>query len=101
MNTLPIRFTEEALREISGIVRRKKIPESYGLRVGASGTGCSGVKFIIGFDSEKPGDSIFHIDGIQVLIEKKHFLFLAGLKIDFLDSDTERGFVFEADTMRP
>jgi Fe-S cluster assembly iron-binding protein IscA len=30
----------------------------------------------------------------QVLIEKKHFMHLLGLKVDFIDTEKERGFLF-------
>lgn len=98
MSRLPVRFTERALDEISGIMLRKNIPAGYALRVGAAGAGCSGVRFIIGFDTEKPGDASFEVNQVKVIIEKKHFLHLAGMKVDFLENETERGFVFESDS---
>lgn len=97
MKILPVRFSEKAVQEISCIIQRKNIPPDYGVRIGASGSGCSGVRFILGFDSDKPGDAVYEVNGFKVLIDKKQFLFLAGMKIDFLDSDTERGFVFDKD----
>jgi iron-sulfur cluster assembly protein len=97
MKMLPVRFTESALQEIAGIIQRKNIPDHYGVRIGASGSGCSGVRFILGFDNEKPEDAVFEMDGFKVLVEKKQFLFLAGMKIEFIDSEAERGFVFEKD----
>jgi iron-sulfur cluster assembly protein len=97
MKMLPVRFSETALQEIEGIIHRKKIPGNFGVRIGASGSGCSGVRFILGFDNEKPGDAVFETERFRVLVDKKQFLFLAGMKIDFINTETERGFVFEKD----
>jgi iron-sulfur cluster assembly protein len=97
MKILPVRLTEAAMREISGIMEKKGIPEGYGLRLAASGGACAGTKYIIGFDQEKEGDSTFEMNSFRVFIEKKHFMLLAGMKVDFVDTAGERGFVFEPD----
>ena len=72
----------------------KNIPEGYGLRIGVKGGGCAGVSFFIGFDQNKPTDDIFFVSDFQVFIEKKHFMHLLGVKVDFINSETERGFLF-------
>jgi iron-sulfur cluster assembly protein len=97
MKMLPVRLSDAAIREISSIMERKNIPAGYGLRLGVKGGGCAGVQFLIGFDQPKPGDEHFSESGFLVFIEKKHFLHLAGMKVDFLDNEKERGFVFESD----
>ena len=97
MKILPVRLTDAAVREVRAIMEKKGIPPGYGLRIGASGGACAGTRYIIGFDHEKEGDCCFIVDSIPVFIEKKHFLLLAGIKIDFLDTNEERGFVFEPD----
>lgn len=97
MKMLPVRISDAAKREISSIIERKKIPSDYGLRLGIKGGGCAGVQFVIGFDQMKMGDEQFSDHGFPVFIEKKHFLHLAGIRVDFVDNEQERGFVFEAD----
>ncbi len=77
-------------------MEKKKVPDGYGLRLAVQGAGCSGVRFVIGFDKAKAGDEIFSEDGIPVFIEKKHFLHLIGTQVDFIDTSSERGFVFQS-----
>jgi iron-sulfur cluster assembly protein len=96
LKTLPVFITEAAKREISTIMDKKKIPDGYGLRLAVRGAGCSGVSFVIGFDKSKEGDEIFCEDSIPVFIEKKHFMHLIGSKVDFIDTASERGFVFSS-----
>lgn len=92
-----MKFTDAALQEISSIMEKKNIPEGYGLRLAVKGGGCAGVSFIIGFDLPKDSDEQFIEQGIRVFIEKKHFMHLAGMQVNFVDSHSERGFIFESD----
>lgn len=90
----PITITEKAEFEIKNIIANKNIPENYFLRVGVKGGGCGGISYALGFDKPKTDDQQFKIAGIQVLIEKKHFMFLIGMQIDFFEGDEARGFTF-------
>lgn len=92
----PFGITEKALKEINIILREKNIPGDYSLRVGIKGGGgCGGASFLLGFDQKKEGDEVFMIQGISVLMEKKHAMFLAGKEIDFEDGAVARGFIFK------
>ncbi|MCG8476931.1 MAG: iron-sulfur cluster assembly accessory protein [Cytophagales bacterium] len=92
---LPIDITPKALEEIKHILNKKNIPSDYCLRVAVKGGGgCGGAQFVLGFDKEKPQDSVHSIDGIKVLIEKKDTMFLIGKVIDFHEDSESRGFYF-------
>jgi iron-sulfur cluster assembly protein len=91
---IPIKITEKAQAEIKDIMANKKIPSDYSLRVGVKGGGCGGMSFLLGFDKPKDGDQQFEVEGIPVLIEKKHYMFLMGMQVDFFEGDEARGFTF-------
>lgn len=91
---IPIKITPKAEVEIKNIMTTKNIPSDYHLRVGVKGGGCGGMSYSLGFDKPKPDDQQFEIDGIQVLIEKRHYMFLMGMQIDFFEGDEARGFTF-------
>jgi iron-sulfur cluster assembly protein len=91
---LPVTITQAAIGEVKSIFAKKQIPDNYGLRIGTSGGGCSGVSYIIGFDIQHEKDDVFFIEGITILIDKKHAMFLWGIEVDFVDKPEERGFVF-------
>jgi iron-sulfur cluster assembly protein len=95
MIPLPVHLTPAAKREIGAIMTRKMVPAEYGLRLGAVGSGCSGIRFVIGFDLKRDNDVAFDAEGISVFIEKKEILYLAGMQVDFVDTEYERGFIFE------
>ncbi len=92
---VPFNLSEAALAEIVSIFKTKNIPDGYGLRVGIRGGGCSGISYLFGFDKKQNSDEEFEIEGIPVYVEKKHFMYVAGLNIDFEDGVHARGFVFE------
>lgn len=96
---IPISLSEQASKEIKHIFETKNIPSNYALRVGVKGqSGCSGVNYVLGFDEKQENDQLFDVNGIQVVISKKDFMHLLGVKVDFLEDESVRGFVFKTDS---
>ena len=91
----PVEITPAALREIRAIIARKAIPDGYALRIGMKGGGCGGMSFLLGFDHPRPEDDQYELNGLAVLIEKRHLMYLLGMQVDFEDSTHARGFVFQ------
>jgi len=89
----PVEITDRALEEVKNILKTKGIPEGYGLRIATKGMGC-GVGFKLGFDKKKDTDEEYFLEGVQVLIQKREMLFLAGKKVEFYDESDGRGFIF-------
>ncbi|MFZ2907371.1 MAG: iron-sulfur cluster assembly accessory protein [Cyclobacteriaceae bacterium] len=90
----PVTISAKAAAEIRKIMQTKNIPEGYSLRVGVRGGGCGGVALIIGFDKQKPSDLAYTIDGIPVVVDKKHTMYLIGKEVDFHEDADARGFMF-------
>lgn len=93
-NLQPVSLTSRAAQEVLNIMRTKNIPQGYALRLGVKGGGCGGVSLIIGFDKQKPTDLTYQVDGVTVLVDKKHTLYLIGKKVDFYEGADARGFLF-------
>ena len=91
---LPLTITQLALNQIALIKGTKNIPEGYGLRVGVRGSGCSGTSFVLGFDQKKEGDNEYLVAGLPIYIEKKQVLYVAGVELDYEDSEEVTGFIF-------
>lgn len=76
-------------------MQTKKIPPGYGLRVGIrGGSGCGGHQLILGFDKPKDTDITYSQQGIQLLVDKKHVLYVIGKEVDFYEGGDAKGFVF-------
>lgn len=93
INFQPVTLTPKAAEEVRKIMQTKNIPADYGLRVGVRGGGC-GVSLLIGFDKRKENDQSYTIEGIPVLVDKRHTMYVVGKEIDFYEGDEGRGFMF-------
>ena len=92
---MPVKITSQATAQIKVIMQEKNIsPDTYGLRIGIRGGGCSGTSFFLGFDTPKAGDELHTLEEIPVYIEKKHVMYLLGLEVDYEQSEHESGFIF-------
>jgi iron-sulfur cluster assembly protein len=88
-------LTEKAMSEVRKIMSQNNIPETYGLRVGVKGGGCSGLSYSLGFDKEaREGDKIITKDGVQLFVDPKSLFYLSGTELDYTDGLNGKGFVF-------
>ena len=90
----PVTISPKAAEEIRKIMQTKNIPADYSLRVGIRGGGCGGVSLMIGLDKKKETDLSYFEQGIPVLVEKKHTMYIIGKEVDFYDGADARGFMF-------
>ena len=69
--------------------------ENAMLRVSVKGGGCSGLMYDLGFDGERTDkDQLIEDNGMQILVDKKSVLYLAGTTLDFSDGLNGKGFQF-------
>lgn len=97
-NECPITISPSAIEAVKAIFEQKNIPTEYGLRVGIKGaaSGCGAVvQHIIGFDKPEEKDAIYDVEGIKVIINRGHFLYLAGMAVHYKNDYEAMGFVFE------
>jgi iron-sulfur cluster assembly protein len=90
----PISLTPRAVVEVRNIIQEKNVPENYGLRIGVQGGGCSGMSYLLGFDKAKEQDETYDLDGLTLIMDKKHAMYVLGMEVDFQDGLNARGFVF-------
>ncbi|HMS52220.1 MAG: iron-sulfur cluster assembly accessory protein [Chitinophagales bacterium] len=91
----PIQISPSALNEVKLLLDEKDLSTAeHGLRIGVKGGGCSGMTYILGFDTQQEGDEIFEIDGIKVFMNQAHGMYLLGMKLDYVNGLENRGFTF-------
>ena len=92
----PIQVTEKAVKEIQRIQANDPTAVGAVLRVMVVGGGCSGMSYKLGFDNQPvtPQDKTIEAGGVQIVIDPKSALFLAGTTLDFTDGLNGTGFVF-------
>jgi iron-sulfur cluster assembly protein len=90
----PVTISAKAAAEIRKIMQTKNIPADYALRVGVRGGGCAGITLMIGFDKPKSTDLAYDFEGIPVLVDKKHTMYIIGKQVDFYEGSDAKGFLF-------
>jgi iron-sulfur cluster assembly protein len=88
-------LTERAVRQILKIKEDERIPDDQYLRVGVKGGGCSGMSYILGFDHKNDFDTELDREGMIVIVDKRHLIYLGGTVVDFKDGLDARGFTFQ------
>ena len=65
------------------------------VRVGVKSGGCSGLSYELKFDKEKAeNDKVFVDNDVQIIIDKKSFLYLVGTTLEYSGGLNGTGFVF-------
>lgn len=90
----PISLTNGAVEQLHRLMTEKEVPEGHSLRVGVKGGGCAGFSYILGFDMPKDDDETYTINGVNVIMNKAHAIYLIGIEIDFVQGLNNRGFTF-------
>ena len=90
----PVSLTESAKGEIRRLMQEEGFDTNKSLRIGVKGGGCSGMTYVLGFDTLNEKDQAFEIDGISVVMERAHGIYLMGMEIDWQGGLNSRGFTF-------
>ncbi|HYM94704.1 MAG TPA: iron-sulfur cluster assembly accessory protein [Chitinophagaceae bacterium] len=93
--TNPVILTDGALREVRRLMNQPGFDQSQFLRVGVKGGGCSGMSYVLGFDTREENDNDFEIEGIKCIMNKAHEIYLYGMEVDWEDGLNNRGFTFK------
>jgi iron-sulfur cluster assembly protein len=92
-----ITLTENAKEKALKLFSESNLdPTTSFIRVGVEGGGCSGLSYVLDFDSElKPGDQEFEDKGIKIVCDRKSLLYLLGTELDHSDGLNGKGFEFK------
>jgi iron-sulfur cluster assembly protein len=89
---MPLEFTPAAVDRGRELLAEKG---AQWLRIGIRGGGCSGLEYFMDYLPEPgEGDKRFDHGGLRVCVDKKSYLFLNGVQIDYAVSLVKNGFVF-------
>ena len=91
-----IEVPEKALAHIRSVMAKENIaPAEGGLRLGVQGGGCSGLSYVIRFETgPAERDRIFQYGGVRIFVDPKSFIYLNGMVLDYEETLMRQGFVF-------
>lgn len=90
----PVSFTANAIAEIKRLIGEDGFDTTKSLRVGVKGGGCSGLSYVLGFDDRQENDEEYEIEGMKLLMNPSHGIYLFGMEIDWHGGLNARGFTF-------
>ncbi|MBY0385741.1 iron-sulfur cluster assembly accessory protein [bacterium] len=91
-----IQVTESAAKQIAHLQATEKMSsdETF-LRVNVVTGGCSGMSYKLDFSKEAgPDDKVIESQGVKIVIDKKSYLYLVGMNLDYQGGLNGQGFVF-------
>lgn len=93
-----ITATQSALQKIASLRLQLQMPDGF-LRVGLQGGGCSGFLYAVEFTEEYTDKDRMVIVDYEteetILLDKKSYLFLNGMEIDYVEDIVNGGFRFK------
>ena len=85
-------MTENAAKKVKELLENS---EYVALRPGIRGGGCSGFSYTLKFsDGAEESDRVLESNGVDIHIDKKSYLYLMGVEIDYIDELSQSGFKF-------
>ena len=91
-----IKVSVSAKNKIISLLQEEgtSIEESF-VRVGVTSGGCSGLNYNLEFTKEQSeDDKLFDDNGVRILVDKKSFLYLVGMTLEYSGGLNGKGFVF-------
>ena len=90
-----ITLSPTAITKVREIMTKEEKAD-WKLRMGVRGGGCSGFKYVLGFDNQAtPEDQEFQQEGVTLICDTRSYLYLNGTEIDYEDGLNGAGFVFK------
>jgi iron-sulfur cluster assembly protein len=89
-----ITITDGALEHLKKVMKEEGIGDgTHFLRVGVKGGGCSGLSYVMDFDTEiTESDEIINLPDLKVAIDKKSLLYLIGTELQYSSGLNGKGF---------
>jgi len=92
--TCPIQITPAAIAEIKRLKSGSEVKPGQALRIGVKGGGCSGLSYLLAFDDITANDTVYEVEGAEIVLDKTHIMYVIGMQVDYGDGLNSRGFTF-------
>ena len=91
----PIKISPSAIKELKRLMGEENFDKNNYLRIGVKNGGCSGMSYILGFEPKEEKDVVYEADGIQLIINPAHLIYLSNMEVDWEGGLSARGFTFD------
>lgn len=94
---MSIEVTDSAIQHVKRFMDQEGKTDAV-VRVGVRGGGCSGLSYVLQFESADSVGLMDHViekDGVRIVVDKKSMLYLAGSTLNYEDGLSGKGFTFK------
>jgi iron-sulfur cluster assembly protein len=91
----PINFTDKAIAEVKRLMNEADFDNAKMLRVGVKGGGCSGMTYVLDFDTLKDNDAVYEKNGVNFIVDNSQSIYLFGMEVEWEGGLNSRGFTFK------
>ncbi len=89
-------LTQNAVAALRRVIAEADDKDILGIRIAVCGSSCAGLSYQMGLEAEaRAGDAVIHCDDVIVFIDEDSKPLLNGTCVDFCESPTVTGFVFD------
>lgn len=90
---MSITLTEAAADRVRTFLENRG--KGIGLRLGLKTSGCSGLAYVLEFvDVLNEDDQVFEQHGVNIIIDEKSLVYLAGTELDYVKEGLNEGFKY-------
>lgn len=90
---MSITLTETAANRVRTFLENRG--KGIGLRLGVKTSGCSGLAYVLEFvDVLNEDDQVFEQHGVNIIIDEKSLVYLAGTELDYVKEGLNEGFKY-------
>jgi len=91
----PVTLTSKAVEMVKKTREQEGMDDSWGLRIGVMGGGCSGFQYALDFEQEaRETDFVQEVDGLKVFVDPVSSRYLEGVTVDYIFGMQGAGFKF-------
>jgi iron-sulfur cluster assembly protein len=89
--TMLVTLSENAAEKLREMIEDRG-PEESALRIFVKPGGCTGFSYGMALDADKPGDEVFELNGVKVVVDTESLPLIEGSVVDYMDDLTGQGF---------
>ncbi|MGX2948487.1 iron-sulfur cluster assembly protein IscA [Frederiksenia canicola] len=90
---MSVTLTEAAANRVRTFLENRG--KGIGLRLGVKTSGCSGLAYVLEFvDVLNEDDKIFEQHGVNIIVDEKSLVYLAGTELDYVKEGLNEGFKY-------
>ncbi|QIM62681.1 iron-sulfur cluster assembly protein IscA [Pasteurellaceae bacterium Orientalotternb1] len=90
---MSVTLTEAAANRVRTFLENRG--KGIGLRLGVKTSGCSGLAYVLEFvDVLNEDDKVFEQHGVNIIVDEKSLVYLAGTELDYVKEGLNEGFKY-------